>query len=292
MRWLRLAFSTILFSLVFLALIPFVFGHNIYYDPSAHMDSPFTIPDYGTWIDFSTPQVFDTYYRENSYCYFRKSTTSLVGFQVQNANLTITDFFASDSNKLIFDAEAPSGTSTTKVYCGDRGKPVEITPSTADSGYSATTKIQTLTWTHSSNQEITLRWSPHDPYTVDIWYVLTVAVLRENGTTATGVPVIVTLEGEEAGSSITDAWGEARFNLGWGEYLVQAGTGNETASTTVMLDSDRKVTLILESLTQLLPPIDIPIDIIEIINRCLLFFAAAIIIVAIWWLRKPQRRRR
>jgi len=66
--------------------------------------------------------------------------------------------FSADT--LMFGVMGETGTtSTVRVYCGDRGKPVSITPEKADGGYNLSTTVQTLIWTHASNQEIVLRWT-------------------------------------------------------------------------------------------------------------------------------------
>ena len=64
-----------------------------------------------------------------------------------------------NDDKLTFTVSAPSGgTSTTKVYCGSKGKPTSVTG--ADSwSYDSDTKICTVSVTHSSSQTVTLDWS-------------------------------------------------------------------------------------------------------------------------------------
>ncbi len=49
-------------------------------------------------------------------------------------------------------------TTTTKVYCGDKGRPRTVSGADVWS-YDSSTKICTITVTHSSEESITLDWS-------------------------------------------------------------------------------------------------------------------------------------
>ena len=62
------------------------------------------------------------------------------------------------TNKLFFTVSAPSGTtSSTKVYCGHKGKPSSV--SGADSwSYDNSTKILTAITSHSSNVQVLISW--------------------------------------------------------------------------------------------------------------------------------------
>jgi len=72
----------------------------------------------------------------------------------------------------IINAEAGK-TSTTRVYCGDRGEPIDVSGEDSWS-YNSTTKIAVVTVTHSSNQTIVLIWIQTTMY--DPWFNTTVYV--------------------------------------------------------------------------------------------------------------------
>lgn len=277
MKCLKLA---LLILLCLLTLVPFAFG-DIYYNANTY---PFTFPTYGTAMGFSTNMVFDTVYRESDYWYFNG-----YGFQVQNANLTITDFFTSDSNKLTFTVSAPSGTSTTKVYCGDKGNPTSITPVNADGGYDAAAKVQTLVWTHASDQEFMLSWHTPTMPGGAISHTLMVVVQKQTGVLATNMLVNVKIGNQTIAYKVTDAFGEAQFQLGTGTYLIEAGDESERGSTTVQLDSNKRVTIVLEPIQPFAAPADLWQ---KVKDNALLLSSAFIIVVAVLWLRKPRRRKR
>jgi len=147
------------FFFAFLTLylfIPIVSAHTITVPPNVY----FGIPAYGTYINFSTQQTFDTIYRENSYWYFNG-----YGFQVQNANMTITNFLTNE--KLAFAVTALSDTtSTTKVYCSDKGKPISVSGATSWN-YDLATRICTIAVDHSSSQQVVLDWRAKIPCDVN-----------------------------------------------------------------------------------------------------------------------------
>ena len=142
--------------LILFIFIPLVLAHTITVPTTVH----FGLTTYGTYINFNTAKTFNNVYRENNYWYFDG-----YGFQVQNANMSISNFFT--GNKLVFTVSAPSGTSTTEIYCGDRSKPGRVTGAKSWS-YNKNTKICTVTVQHSSPATVTLDWSPNLPsYTFD-----------------------------------------------------------------------------------------------------------------------------
>jgi len=66
-----------------------------------------------------------------------------------------------------FTVSSPSSfTSTTIIHCGDKGKPFRIYPSSSDMGYNEVTGLQTISWTHSSDQliEVIFGSAPPDDY--------------------------------------------------------------------------------------------------------------------------------
>lgn len=141
-----------------LLLVAVIFSATFLIFPLAH--AAVTVPTttnfgFGTasYINFNTPKTFNTVYRENDYWYFDNYR-----FQVQNANMTITDLFVSDSNVLKLTLSASSGTtSTTKIYT-EKGKPVDVTGA-YDYSYDATTKILTIQAEHASPAYITVSWT-------------------------------------------------------------------------------------------------------------------------------------
>lgn len=82
-----------------------------------------------------------------------------------------TSYFASLSSItytnsiLTFTVDAASGTSSTKVHSGDLGEPDSVTGATSWS-YSSTTKITTITVTHSSAEEVELNFQVAQTRTV------------------------------------------------------------------------------------------------------------------------------
>lgn len=135
-------------------LIPFAQAHTI------TVPAWYYFPTQGYWINFSPSQVLGTwsYDAVNDYQYFDG-----YGFQVQNANMTITNFFS--NNKLEFTNTAGTGNiSTTEVYVGSKGKPtaVEINNQAYSEGdkwtWDSLGSIVTVTWIHSSVANIILSW--------------------------------------------------------------------------------------------------------------------------------------
>jgi len=145
MKW-KLVFLTILC----LHFIPLVSAHNITVPTNAYFG-------FGTdcYIKFDTQQTFDAVKRKGTYWYFND-----YGFQVQNANMTITNFFT--NNKLVFVTDAPSGiTSTTRIYVGNKGKPYQIVVDGKQYPirYDAATRILTIQISHSSPSKVVVNWS-------------------------------------------------------------------------------------------------------------------------------------
>jgi len=159
-KWLKSAFLTFLCLLYF---IPFVSAHDITVPTNVYFG-------FGNacYINFNTQQTFGIIKREDNYWYFNG-----YGFQVQNGNMTITDFgFARD--KLVFILNAPSGTiSTANIYVRDKGKPLNVR-GTANWTYNEVTKVLTVYVTHKSPQQIEVLWSwqAGAPTVATVWNVL------------------------------------------------------------------------------------------------------------------------
>ena len=118
----------------------------------------FGLPAYGTYITFNTQKTFSNSCRENNYWYFDG-----YGFQVQAANITITDYFQTATNILKFSITAPSETtSTTKIYVSNKGQPSTIIGATSSS-YDIPTKILTMHVSHHSTANIELQWGITPP---------------------------------------------------------------------------------------------------------------------------------
>lgn len=107
----------------------------------------------GSYINFSAIRTFTThpYKGADGYWYFDS-----YGFQVTNANMTITQFFTDD--KLIFDLTATTGTtSTTNIYLAGKGEPTKVLGATTW-GYNPTTNIITISVTHASPETLEIIW--------------------------------------------------------------------------------------------------------------------------------------
>ena len=159
---------SLLITLFLLTTVPLVSAHDITVPTNAY----FGLPIYGTYINFNTETTFDNVYRENSYWYFDG-----YGFQVQNANMTITKFFT--DNELKFMVSAPSGTSAAKVYCAEKGKPTTVS-GVSSWNYSEVTRIVTITVAHSSEQEIIIKWLRVGPGLPTTYFPLNVTVIKDN----------------------------------------------------------------------------------------------------------------
>jgi len=83
------------------------------------------------------------------------NTTDLIALTNLQANITSLSL---DESKLTLIVDSPSGTtSTTKVYCGDKGEPTNVLGATTWT-YNSTDKILTTTATHSSFIIVTVKW--------------------------------------------------------------------------------------------------------------------------------------
>lgn len=245
----KLSTKQILLSalLVLFMLVPFASAHTVTVPTNVY----FGLPSYSTYINFNTQQTFDTAYRESSYWYFDG-----YGFQIQNGNMTITDLFVSDSNKLTFIVSASSGeTSTTKVYVGDKGKPriVRMDGITQSYGdiwtYDEDTKITSLSNVHSSSSNVVLDWSeeglPSDGEEPRVKHRLTVTVVDENGVLAKYVKVSILKGTTSIASKSTNIYGVAEFSLEPDKYTAIAETSISIGTATVNLSRDRSVTISL-----------------------------------------------
>lgn len=112
----------------------------------------FGIPALGTYISFGSEQTFSEISRVSSYWYFDG-----FGVQVENGNLSITEWLTVD-DKIVFTVTAPSGnTSTTRIYAGTWGRPWEVDGATTWS-YSMGSRVVVINVLHSSSEEVTVDW--------------------------------------------------------------------------------------------------------------------------------------
>jgi len=84
------------------------------------------------------------------------TTTDLIAVTNLASNITSVSYA---NNKLTLTITSPSSTtSTSKVYCGNKGKPERVTGATYWS-YNSATHICTVTIIHSSSKQVVLDWS-------------------------------------------------------------------------------------------------------------------------------------
>jgi len=179
----------------------------------------------GSYVNFNKDMTFDSTktYLDNGFRYFDG-----YGFQAQNANITITNFFS--DGKLAFTVSASSGiTSTTKIYCGYKGKPLEINPASANGGYDDASKIQTITWLHSSAQPIELIWER----AASGLYILSIQTLYNM------LPCTATVEINGINQT-SNIFGSTTWNLPYGTYTITARWQNQNQTKTILLSEDLK----------------------------------------------------
>jgi len=88
--------------------------------------------------------------------YNKETSFTSPTMKFSSANITSASY---NGDKMTFAIFAYSGkTTTTKVYCGDKGRPETVSGADVWS-YDSSTKICTITVTHSSEESITLDWS-------------------------------------------------------------------------------------------------------------------------------------
>lgn len=212
--------------------------------------------------NITSPYAFDIYKKDGTQIALNVYTISLNSYLTSGQDIFVVKphetnpyIFYSQSfkiesvsysdNKFSFTVSASSGQiSTTKVYVGDKGKPVSIIPLSVDGGFDSTTNIQTLTWTHSSSQEIILDWTiPSGPIFTLKYYQLTVKVIDVQGILQRDAKVTVwTPLGVAKDYKFTYYTGEAAFNLPTGTYLVTAEKDG-IATEPIKLDQDKTITL-------------------------------------------------
>lgn len=117
----------------------------------------FGCPIYSTYLHFDSTITLNNIDLRDNWCYFDE-----YGFQVENANITIIQFFMDD--KLIFDTEGTEA-STTKIYVADKGKPLRVIGATSWE-YDEETKILTINIAHMGIYNIEVHWMP-----AYLWYV-------------------------------------------------------------------------------------------------------------------------
>jgi len=96
----KLATVTLAASIILLFLANTVYAHTITVPANTYFGF-----GTGSYINFNSPMTFDNIYRENGFWYFNG-----YGFQVKNANVTITKFYADYMpSELTFEAKMPKG---------------------------------------------------------------------------------------------------------------------------------------------------------------------------------------
>jgi hypothetical protein len=117
----------------------------------------------GSYLNFNATRTFTTHpYESSDYWYFDG-----YGFNAQNGNVTITDFFS--GGNLFFTVTAPMGnTSTINVYVGAKGNATEVWGATSWN-YNATSKILSVTRFHTvAAMGISVFWYPTSIYGVEV----------------------------------------------------------------------------------------------------------------------------
>lgn len=155
MNWRTLLVVSSIVLPVFL-LMPLAYANDV----TVPTTLQFGVPEYSGYISFDEEQTFDEVKRESSYWYFDE-----YGFQVRNANMSVTNFFE-HHDELEFTVSAASGiTSTSKVYVGtEKGRPhkVFIDNNEYNEGnhwtYDGSSETLTVTWTHSSPAVVKVKW--------------------------------------------------------------------------------------------------------------------------------------
>ena len=148
---------TILALTIIALLVNSVYAHTINVPSNAY----FGLPDNGTYINFNPAVTLDTAYRQNNYWYFNN-----YGFQIENGNMTITDYFTNPNYLYLTITAATGNTSTTKIYVATKDKPttIEINNQIYYEGdnwtFDRTNMILTLTWLHSSDADAIFDWTP------------------------------------------------------------------------------------------------------------------------------------
>jgi len=147
-----------------------------------------------------------------------------------NATLNSASFLGEQLN---LNIELASGTSQTKVYCGDKGKPksVIVGGNEIPVDYNETTKILTVHVTHSSSQNIEINWAGAS---AEI-YILTVYV-QQGSSPVSNVDVTVNGEVKQ-----TNLLGTATFELPYGHFTVRATLNEKTKTVHVLMKRDKKV---------------------------------------------------
>lgn len=159
----KIAYTFLTISLLAFLFLPTVYAHTIIVEPNVY----FGLPQYGTYISFSTQQAFDLVYRELGYWYFDG-----YGFQVQNANITITNFgFA--NNILAYNLTG-TGTSSSKIYVKEKGSPASVTGATFWN-YDSPTKLLTVTATGSVTITVSWLYDTTPPTITDVTTNTTIA---------------------------------------------------------------------------------------------------------------------
>lgn len=119
----------------------------------------FSMPFYGTNLNFVSEQVFNDVWRESStntsypeYWMFTDTSNYIYGLQSSTVSFTVSTVLSTSSLALTYNQ---SGSGTVNLYCGAYGQPTGYNSSTLS--YNPTTKIASAFY--SSAAAITLTWS-------------------------------------------------------------------------------------------------------------------------------------
>lgn len=166
---------------------------------------------------------------------YKKPKDTSVKFigQSNPEKVNLTDWNYGD-NKLTYNVSAPSGiTSTTKIYCGDKGIPTQVLVDYVEKPieYDSSLKILTVNVLHSSSAEVIVEWRPLtemrlslNPESVKIGgsLMMTVNLVDKNNATPIADQTIHFFVGAtEISSAQTDSSGNATQSY---EANVDAGT--------------------------------------------------------------------
>lgn len=214
--------ATLLFLLIALsALIPLTKA-DVHYTANTY---PFTFRTYSTAMGFDTDMTFTRAYRLSDYWYFTTATVTEIGFQVQVANLLVTDFFALDPDVLYFTVTAASGTSTTKIQVGTRGNATSVTGATSWS-YDSGTHVLSIYVSHSSSIAVIVYWTAGGDVTPP-----TISKVSHNTTTETQPCLFsaewqddIALSGRIFSTNVTGSW----VNETWTAFSTNPSWANET----------------------------------------------------------------
>jgi len=114
-----------------------------------------TIADFNEVLDYIETEGLPVMTLSDVFDEFTGLSNAPVKFYSSTANLTAISY---EPLKLTLTLSA-TGTSTSRIWCGDEGEPITVTGATSWS-YNSSTKICTVTISHSSSKQVVLDWYP------------------------------------------------------------------------------------------------------------------------------------